>query len=186
MNAEQTLEAISKYWISTVFATILLVVFLKYAFDTLKIILYKLDIVIDLITKRELQDYQTIWVFKAVLSENIHKKLMVAKQKLVENNLKTRRQQIEQALSTQFYKIIQEESQFLSTFITPAWDIWKILWELLAQDQWINYMNLIYWVFFWEWEINTKLSDLSNIMNEVVNNMVAKIETRINNWNNPK
>ena len=39
---------------------ILLVVFLKYAFDTLKIILRKLDIITELITKRELFDFQAV------------------------------------------------------------------------------------------------------------------------------
>jgi len=179
MKTEQILEMISKYWISTVFATILLVVFLRYAFSTLSIMLSKLDLIIELITKRELLDFQTIWVFKSVLSECIHKKLMFAKTKLIENNIKTRRPQIEQALSTQFYKFTQEECQFLSTFKTPAWDIWKIFAEILDYEQWKQYMKWIYYIFFWEWEIQTKVDDMSAYMNEIVNSMVAKIESNL-------
>lgn len=185
MTIEQILEAISKYGISTVFAVILLVVFLKYFLWILTIIVTKLDQIIWFMTKRELFDFQTTWVFKAVLSEHIHKKLMIVKQKLIENDIVNRRKQLEISLSQSFFKITQEEVAFLSTFITPAWDIWEILWAVLEPKQWKIFMWSVFEIFFWPGDQHTKMQDLSDMMNKIVNDMVAVIEDKIKKNTNP-
>lgn len=114
-----------------------------------------------------------------MLNIHIRRKILFAKQKLINNHLNTRRSQIEAALSSEFRKITQEEAQFLSTFVTPAGDIGATLSSVLEQNSWDTFMQEIYQVFFGSGTIDQKLEDLASFMESVVNDMILQIESKM-------
>ena len=116
-------EVASKYGISTLFAIFLLVMFFIQQAKKDRLIMEEFAALRSLAGKTVLTKEQTTGIFRAVLNIHIRRKIIFAKQKLINNHIKSRRPQIEIALSAEFKKVTQEESQFLSSFTTPAGDL---------------------------------------------------------------
>lgn len=176
---ESLVKLVPQYWMSSIIAIVFLVYFIKTNSNQTKIMISLLQEIKELSTKRVLEKNQAIAVFRAILSQHIHQKLVIAKNRLIANNLTSRSTQIKSFLSAEFRKITQEEIAILEWFVTTWWSMGDILSEILEPSQWKIFMDLVYGIFFWEWTIENKLEDLGAMMSNIVNNMVQKLEDRL-------
>lgn len=175
-----TIETYAKLWFAVATAIVFIKYFLNQNNQFTQTVLTELKQIKLNTWKSILSKDQTIKTFRAVLNEHIRQKILYVKWELIANDIKIRRKQIELWINQEFSRITQQEASFLSTFNTPAWDVWEVLlWVLQDQKQWQAFMQSIYTIVFSEWDIQSKLKDCSNIMNEIVNNLVAIIENKL-------
>lgn len=175
-----TIETYAKLWFAVSTAIVFIKYFLNQNNQFTQTVLTELKQIKLNTWKSILSKEQTIRTFRAVLNEHIRQKILYVKWELIANDIKNRSKQIKLWINQEFSRITQQEASFLSTFNTPAGDIGEVLLTVLNdQEQWQAFIQSVYSVVFWEWDITTKLKDISNIMNEIVNNLVAIIEKKL-------
>jgi hypothetical protein len=136
------------------------------------------------IGKTILNKQQTTKIFTLTLFEHIEKKIAYARESLEKNDIHAREKEIKRNLRNKFESITKEETDFLSTFNTPAGDLGYILSYSI---DWEKFMLDIYEIFFREIEgsndktktIQTKCHDIRELMRGYVNNILEIIEEKM-------
>jgi len=104
---------------------------------------------------------------------HIRKKQNVLNDILEKNNLKTRRCQIEQRISTEFREITRQECSELNVFNTKIGAVGTIIMDMI---DWEKFLSAINEIVFSDDEKKTKLRDTETLMNSYVSEIKGKIE----------
>lgn len=126
--------------------------------------------------KTYLNANQTTMMFKLVMSEHIQKKIEICDQILTENDIFNREEQIKDNIYNDFQTITAEETNKLSQFNTPAWDLGLLV---KTNIDWNKFMEDIYKRIFSRFSKEIKLSYLKKTMQSYANDILAKIEKKI-------
>jgi len=104
---------------------------------------------------------------------HIRKKQNVLNDILEKNNLKTRRCQIEQRISTEFREITRQECSELNVFNTKIGAVGSIIMDMI---NWEVFLPAINEIIFSDEEKKTKLRDTETLMNSYVSEIKSRIE----------
>jgi len=104
---------------------------------------------------------------------HIRKKQTVLNDILEKNNLKTRRCQIEQRISTEFREITRQECSEMNVFNTKIGAVGTIIMDMI---DWEKFLSAINEIVFSDDEKKTKLRDTETLMNSYVSEIKGKIE----------
>lgn len=123
--------------------------------------------------KTTLAKHEVMQIVSDKFQIHIRKKQSVLNEILEKNNLKTRRCQIEQRISTEFREITRAECSELNVFNTKIGAVGSIIMDLIDWDKFLVSINEI---IFSEDEKKTKLRDTETLMNSYVSEIKGRIE----------
>lgn len=123
--------------------------------------------------KTTLAKHEVMQIVSDKFQIHIRKKQSVLNDILEKNNLKTRRCQIEQRISTEFREITRAECSELNVFNTKIGAVGSIIMDIIDWDKFLVSINEI---IFSEDEKKTKLRDTETLMNSYVSEIKGRIE----------
>jgi len=123
--------------------------------------------------KTTLAKHEVMQIVGDKFTIHIRKKQNVLNDILDKNNLKTRRCQIEQRISTEFREITRQECSELNVFNTKIGAVGSIIMDMI---NWEVFLAAINEIIFSEEEKKIKLRDTETLMNSYVSEIKGKIE----------
>lgn len=118
---------------------------------------------------------ETIEIFIFMFNDFIVKKLKFLKEILIKDTIKEREPQIKKNIYSKLVEIINEQSNRLKKYNSPAWD----LWDILLTIDFKKFCEDINEIFFWKDTIDNKIHDLERMMLWYLNDLTTKINWEI-------
>ena len=116
---------------------------------------------------------QSLVVYRAIMTEQIQRKVNLLRDILVKNSIHERREQIESNIEIEFKHITSVECEKLSNFKTVCGDMGKCVKDEL---DWEKLLQSIYKAFFSRDDIDRKLTDVKLLLNEETERIAEIIE----------
>ena len=126
--------------------------------------------------KTTLSKHEVMQVVSDKFCIHIRKKQNVLNDVLEKNNLKTRRCQIEQRITTEFKEITRQECSELNIFNTRIGAVGNLIMEMI---DWDKFLQSVFEIVFSEDEKKIKLRDTENLMNGYVSDIKSQIEDQL-------
>jgi hypothetical protein len=193
MSLEEGLQAVETLGLPTVITVALLVIMFQ-LFKVFQSISKSIDRNTDALASLQhvvghpyLDLDKAVIVYEAIIQEHCRAKLHFVKGILERNDLKNRKEQIQENVESEFRKITGKETAKLSKFRTAAGDMGEILVDLLDWDLFLKEVfdimfnesyNAISETKKKEDVINLKIADLHSLFDKYVNTIELEIKRR--------
>ena len=132
-----------------------------------------INILTDKVSSPYMEARQSVVLFRAIMSEDIQKKLTYIGDILTKNSIKSRRTQIEINIAFEFKRITAEETEKLSAYKSVCGDMGKVVNGVL---KWPKVLQSVYDILFSEDKDHQKIIDIKTMLKAEVDNIARIIE----------